>query len=96
MPPKYSKIEALNDGIQLGQMEVILTVLIEKVLSEEELCEKAKALLPKLEMLKLTFRAKCLRRTANFEPEQKNMRALDEELNQLLDEMKAANITFFD
>jgi hypothetical protein len=96
MPPKFPKIEALNYGRQLGQMEVILTVLIPKVSSEEELCKKAKLLQPQLEMLKMRFQAKCLKRTANFEEEINLLKNIDEELNQLLDEMKTLNIQFFD
>jgi len=95
MPVKTSKLELFNFGRQLGQMDVILAVTVEKLSSSEELCLKAKELQPKLEMLKLMFRAKCLKRTANFENEISTLKSLDEDLNQILEEMKDANIDFF-
>jgi hypothetical protein len=96
MPTKASKLELFNFGRQLGQMDVILGVVVQKLSSQEELCLKAKELEPKLEMLKLMFRAKCLKRTANFDNEIGQLKQLDEDLNQILEEMKAADIYFYD
>ena len=95
MPAKASKLELFNFGRQLGHMDVILTVVVQKLSSAEELCLRAKELEPKLEMLKLMFRAKCLKRTANFDSEISTLKRLDEELNQILEEMNEANINFF-
>jgi hypothetical protein len=96
MPPKFAKIEAFNYGLKLGQIEVILTVLVQKVSSKEELSKRAKELEPRLEMLKMMFQAKSLKRTANFSEEIQKLDDIDEELNQLLDEMKELDIPFFD
>ena len=101
MPPKvpifkFQKCEALNYGIQLGQMEVLLTFLVEKVHFNEELCNKGKELMPLLEMLKMSFRAKCLRRTANFDEEITKLNSLDKNIFALLDAMKKLNIRMFD
>ena len=96
MPPKFQKIEAFNYGLQLGQMEVILTVFVQKVHSHEELCNRGKELMPLLEMLKMSFWAKSLKRTANFDEEIKKLQSIDEKLNALLDEMKGLEIPFFE
>ena len=96
MPPKFQKIEAFNYGRQIGQMQVILQVIVQKLANEEQLCNDAKELLPKLEKLKLTFQAKCLKRTANFEEDKDNVKIMDAEIKHLLDEMEKLNIKFFD
>jgi len=96
MPPKFSKIEALNYGLQIGQMEVVLTVFVQKVSLHEVLCNKGKELLPLLEMLKMSFRAKCLKRSANFDEEISKLHSLDKKLLALLEEMKELNIKFFE
>ena len=57
---------------------------------------KAKELQPKLEMLKLMFRAKCLKRSANFDEEISKLHSLDKKLLALLEEMKELNIKFFE
>ena len=96
MPPKFGKSEALNCGLQLGQMEVMLTVFVQKVSSVEELCNKAKELMPLLEMLKMSFQAKCMKRTANFDEEIAKLHSLDKKIFALLDEMKEHNIRLFE
>ena len=96
MPPKFQKIEALNYGLQLGQMEVLLTFLVDKVHFNEDLCNKGKELMPQLEMLKMSFRAKCLKRTANFNEEISKLNSLDRNIFALLDAMKELNIRMFD
>jgi len=96
MPPKFQKIEALNYGVQLGQMEVLLTFVVKKVHFNEELCNKGKELMPELEMLKMSFQTKCLKRTANFYEEIPKLNSLDKKIFALLDAMKELNIRMFD
>ena len=92
MPPK---IDAFNDGINLGQMEVVLTVLVEKLSSDPVLHERAKELLPEIDILKMFIRAKCLKRTTDFKDERNKLQELDEKINLLIDEMKKLNINFY-
>jgi len=89
-----AKVDIFKDGVKLGQLDIILTDIKNKVSKEEDLAERASALVFTLETLKDEFVTQNSKKTALFQRQREQLNVLDKEIYCLMKDMKKRNLDF--